>query len=203
MNEKIFKADAVVLLTTNFGDSNKVVTFFTKEYGKIEANAYGCRRIKNHLSGAMQMFNHISLQFVKTHPYKVHDAEIIDFHNIDEDLNKITYSSIFFEIVNKMTPFEQVDNDVFILLLNFIRSIDKRNPRIASLIASIQFVNKSGFAVESSESILNFDWNDETKLTFKSSEIETTEKYFYAYVQSLINAPLNSLKFLDMINSLS
>ena len=206
--EKFCKAEAVVLATTDFGDANRVVTFFTREYGKIEANAYNCRRSKSPLSGAMQMFNHISLEFVKSSPYRVHEADIMDFNNISEDLTKLTYASIFFEIVNKMTPLEQLDNDVFILLLNSLQVLDKRNPRIAALMASCQFIVMSGFSIEyppsmerTFELLLSFDWEENTKFSLKSGELEEAEKIFYKYAQALIEAPLNSLKFLQMINS--
>ena len=208
MNENFFKTEAVVLSTNNFGDSHKVVTFFTREFGKIDANAYNCRRINNPLSGAMQMFNHISLEFIKSNPYKVHEADLIDFQNISEDLDKLTYSSIFFEIVNKMTTLEQVDEKIFNLLINFLRTIKNRNPRIATLISSCQFVKHSGFALKYPSSLknifelfLNFDWRDSTKFSLKYIELESAEKFFYAYVQSLIESPLNSLKFLKMIKS--
>ena len=207
--EKFCKTEAVVLATTDFGDANRVVSFYTKEFGKIEANAYSCRRAKSPLSGAMQMFNHISLEFVKSSPvYRVHEADIINFYSISEDLSKLAYASILFELVNKMSPMGQVDNSVFNLLLNALKAFDKRNPRIAALISSCQFIQLSGFAIEYPKSmdklfelLMNFDWQDSSKFTLKSGELEAAEKSFYRYAQSILESPLNSLKFLQMIQS--
>ena len=209
--EKFCKAEAVVLATTDFGDAHRVATFFTREFGKIEANAYNCRRAKSPMSGAMQMFNHISLEFVRSAPvYRVHEADIIDFYNISEELLKMSYASIFFEIVNKMTPLEQVDKEVFNLLLNALGAFEKRNPRITALVSSCQFIQNAGFAIEYPESMDNlffllssFDWRDSTKFTLKSTELEAAEKIFYNYAQqSVLETSLNSLKFLKMINSI-
>ena len=207
--EKFCKTEAVVLATTDFGDANRVVSFYTKEFGKIEANAYSCRRAKSPLSGAMQMFNHISLEFVRSSPvYRVHEADIINFYSISEDLSKLAYASILFELVNKMSPIGQVDNSVFNLLLNALKAFDKRNPRIAALISSCQFIQLSGFAIEYPKSmdklfelLMNFDWQDSSKFTLKSGELEAAEKSFYRYAQSILESPLNSLKFLQMIQS--
>ena len=207
--EKFCKTEAVVLATTDFGDANRVVSFYTKEFGKIEANAYSCRRAKSPLSGAMQMFNHISLEFVRSSPvYRVHEADIINFYSISDDLSKLAYASILFELVNKMSPIGQVDNSVFNLLLNALKAFDKRNPRIAALISSCQFIQLSGFAIEYPKSmdklfelLMNFDWNDSAKFTLKSGELEAAEKSFYRYAQSILESPLNSLKFLQMIQS--
>ena len=207
--ENFCKAEAIVLATTDFGDAHRVATFFTKEFGKIEANAYNCRRAKSPISGTMQMFNHVSIEFIKTSPvYRIHEADVMDFYNISENLNKLAYASIFFEIVNKITAIGQPDIKVFDLLLYALKAFDNRNPRVAALIASSQFVKYSGFAVESPESLkkffdkcLLFDWKESTKLIFKSGELSKAEKIFYNFAQSIIEAPLNSLKFLQMINN--
>ena len=207
--EKFCKAEAVILATTDFGDAHRVATFFTKEFGKIEANAYNCRRAKSPISGAMQMFNHISMEFVKTAPvYRIHEADVMDFHNISNDLTKLAYASIFFEIVNKMTAIGQPDLKVFNLLLHSLKAFDKRNPQVAALISSVQFVEYSGFAVEVPETMKDlfntfskFDWKDSTKFTLRSSELQSAENIFYKHVQSILEVPLNSLKFLQMLKS--
>ena len=207
--EKFCKTEAVVLATTDFGDANRVVSFYTKEFGKIEANAYNCRRAKSPISGAMQMFNHISLEFIKSSPvYRVHEADIIDFYNISENLSKLAYASILFELVNKMSPIGQVDKSVYTLLLKALKAFDKRNPRIVALISSCQFIQLSGFAIEYPQSLeklfellINFDWKDSAKFSLKSGELEAAEKFFYNYAQSVLESPLNSLKFLNMIQS--
>ena len=204
-----FKTEAVVLATIDFGNANRVVTFFTREYGKIEANAYGCRRMKSHLSGAMQMFNHLSLEFVRgSMVYRVNEADIINFYKINDDLTRLAYASLFFEIVNKMTIPEQTDENVFYLLLKSLETFEKRNPRITALISACQFLKTTGFALEYPQNMqslfstfINFDWQDQTKMILKANELEKAEKIFFDHVQSIIESPLNSLNFLKLINS--
>ncbi|MBR1397512.1 MAG: DNA repair protein RecO [Selenomonadaceae bacterium] len=207
--ERFFKTEAVVLLTNDFGDANRVVTFFTKNYGKIEANAYGCRRAKNKISGAMQVFNHISLEFIKGNIYTVHEADVISFYKINEDLNRLAYASVFFEIVNRMTVLEEVDTEVFYLLLKSLEAFDKRNPRIALLLSTCQFIELSGFSIKYPESMRNlfltlshFDWKDTSKFVLKSGELFEAESFLMNYIQSDFDISLNSLKFLKMINSI-
>ncbi len=207
MSDNFCKSEAVVLSSINFGDSNKVVTFFTKNFGKIDANAYNCRRPKNHLAGAMQMFNLINLEFIKSNPYKVIDADIINFHNINENLEKLTYASIFFEIVNKMSPLEQIDENIFNLIKNSISAFNSRNPRITSIISTVQFLNFTGFFPDLNDNLkflhdfINFDWHSENIFSLKNSQIVDAENFLYNYIQSILNSPLNSLKFLNLLNS--
>ena len=141
-----FNVEAVVLKTDDFGDANRVVTLFTKEFGKIEANAYGCRRSRSPLSGAMQMFNHISAQLTRGSKVDtIRDADIIHFYDaLTNDLERLAYASVLFEIVNRMTLPRQSELSTFELLTKALPTLSTRNPRIATLIGTCQFMETSG-----------------------------------------------------------
>ena len=144
---EIFKVEGFILNTTDFGDANRVVTIYTKNFGKIEVNAYGCRRAKNFLSGVIQMFNKICAEIKKgSQVDSIHDADILEFYpNLTADIEKLTYASIFFEIVNKMILPKIADVRIYNLLENFLPVINKKNPQIAALIAIAQFMEFTGF----------------------------------------------------------
>jgi len=141
-----FTVEAVVLKTDDFGDANRVVTLFTKEYGKLEVNAYGCRRSRSSLSGAMQMFNHISAQLTRGAKVDtIRDADILNFYDsLTKDLERLAYASLFFEIVNRMTFPRQQELETFDLLTKSLPVLSTRNPRIAALIGACQFMETSG-----------------------------------------------------------
>lgn len=141
-----FKIEGVVLSTTDFGDANRVVTLFTKEFGKLETNAYGCRRVKSPLSGATQIFNHISAEL--SHGGKVdtiREAEVLSFYgNLTADIERLAYAAFFFEIVNKMTLPKFPEPYIFDLLIKSLPMLNARNPKIAALIGICQFMQLSG-----------------------------------------------------------
>ena len=141
-----YTVEAVVLKTDDFGDANRVVTLFTKEFGKVEANAYGCRRSRSPLSGALQMFNHITAQLTRgTKVDTIRDADIKNFYDaLTNDLERLAYASLLFEIVNRMTLPRQSELETFELLKNSLPALSTRNPRIAALIGSCQFMETSG-----------------------------------------------------------
>ena len=60
-----YQTDALVLGVKNWGEADKIVTLLSKEHGKIVATAFGCRRPKSPLAGALQMFNEVSVQLTK------------------------------------------------------------------------------------------------------------------------------------------
>ena len=206
-----YKAEGIILQTTDFGDANRIVTLFTKEFGKIDVNAYGCRRIKNPLAGATQLFNHVKCEISPGSKVDViREADILYFYkNLTQDLDRLAYASLFFEIVNKMTLPKNSEPNIFHLLVKSLPVLDTRNPKIAALIGSCQFLQFSGFQNienypenlrETFEKMLQFDWREETKLTFKPKQIAAAEKFFINYVQSIIGKELNAVKFLRQLS---
>lgn len=142
-----FKVYGVILGTANFGDANRVVTIYTKEHGKLEANAYGCRRSRSPLSGVIQMFNHISAEISQgVQVDTIRDADIINFYpNLTADIERLSYATVFFEIVNKMTLPKLCEIEIYNLLIKSLPVINKKNPQIATLMAIVQFMEFTGF----------------------------------------------------------
>lgn len=143
---RTYKIEGVILRTNDFGDANRVVTVYTKEHGKLELNAYGVRRSRNPMSGALQMFNHISAEI--SHGAQVdtiREADVINFYSsLTAELERTGYASIFFETVNRMTLPNFPEAGVYRLLVNSLPALDRRNARIASLIGVAQFMEFSG-----------------------------------------------------------
>lgn len=238
-----FTVEAVVLKTDDFGDANRVVTLFTKEFGKLETNAYGCRRARSPLSGALQMFNHISAQITRNPKVDtIRDADIINFYDaLTNDLDRLAYASLLFEVVNRMTFPRQQERETFDLLIRALPVLSKRNPRVAALIGACQFMETSGVqlnfercvhcsrlldgdaaislldggavcfdCVDSAqdvrpypealrktfETMLGFDWHDDTRLSFNSRQLKAAETFFIDYVQSVLGSGLRSVQFI-------
>lgn len=147
---KSYKIEGVILRTADFGDANRVVTIFTRDFGKIEVNAYGCRRAKNPMSGALQMFNHVSAEINRGAKVDtVKEADIINFYgNLTADIEKMSYASLFFEVVNIMTLPKSPEIGVYDLILKILPVLDERNARVAALIGICKFMEFSGMQLD-------------------------------------------------------
>ena len=236
-----FKIEGVILNTTNFGDANRIVTLYTKEFGKLETNAYGCRRTKSPLSGTTQIFNHISAELSQGEKVNIiREAEILNFYgNLTANIERIAYAAFFFEIVNKMTLPKFPEPDVFNLLIESLPVLNSRNPKIAALIGAFQFMQLSGVQLNFTNCVhcgklildggavcldctentsdvlpypeflrltfgtmLNFDWKENTKLTFKARQIQAAEKFFLIYIKYVLGKELNSVRFIRQMEGL-
>ena len=142
-----FRVDGVILNTVNFGDANRVVTLYTGDFGKLDANAYGCRRARSPLAGAIQMFNHVNVEISHgAHVDTIKDAYVLNFYeNLTSDIERLSYAAIFFEIVNKMTLPKIAEVEIYNLLVNSLPALNKKNPQIAALIGIAQFMEFTGF----------------------------------------------------------
>ena len=60
-----YTTEAIILGEKNWGDADKMLQFFSRDRGKIKAAAFGCRRPKSALAGAMQMFNVVELSLTE------------------------------------------------------------------------------------------------------------------------------------------
>ena len=50
----LIKTTAITLKSRKWGDADRIVTFYTKEMGKIRAVARGARRMKSRLGAALE-----------------------------------------------------------------------------------------------------------------------------------------------------
>lgn len=57
------KTEAVVIKTTNLREADKIITFFSKESGKIQGIAKGVRKIKARHGGKLDLFTRVNVIF--------------------------------------------------------------------------------------------------------------------------------------------
>ena len=57
-------AEALVLATRNWGEADKMASLLTRECGRVEAAAFGCRRPKSALAAGMQT---VSYKHIRAH----------------------------------------------------------------------------------------------------------------------------------------
>ena len=143
------KCEAVILFTRDWGASDRLAAFFTKEFGKLTVMAYGARYAKSSF-GSLQPFAYaaVTLQQGKNVD-RVKQYDIIrSFRELREDLCRMAYSSFVAELVSELWPDRQTDLQVFELLLNSFGLMVKRNPRLVSLASAWQLINIAGLKPE-------------------------------------------------------
>jgi len=62
------KAQALVLRTTDWSETSRIATLWTREFGKVRALAKGGRRLKSNFENALDLLTHCRIVFLRKSP---------------------------------------------------------------------------------------------------------------------------------------
>lgn len=121
---KLYKAEGVILSRRNFGEADKILTVFTKEYGKIRLIAKGIRRIKSKRAPHLEPFIQCLLVVHKgqTLDSVVEVTPITIFEHIRIDLTKISIAYVYCELVSMLLAEKQEHRDIYALLVHALQT---------------------------------------------------------------------------------
>ena len=113
-----YKTEAIVLSRRNFGEADKILTIFTKHYGKIRALAKGVRRMKSRKGGNVELFNQVSLVLAKGKNLDIiTEVELKNsFRFWRQNLNRVGVAYYLVELVESLTPEGQANRFAYRLL---------------------------------------------------------------------------------------
>jgi DNA repair protein RecO (recombination protein O) len=126
----LFTTNAIVIRSLHYGESDKIVTFFTEDFGKIKGIAKGARRSKKRFQNALDLFSHLHLRFFDREGMGLVRAEGCDilqsFPHIREHLDRIFYGNYFLELVAEMAGERERNPEAFRLLLSFLSTLEEK-----------------------------------------------------------------------------
>jgi DNA repair protein RecO (recombination protein O) len=99
------KCEGIVIRTTDYGETNKIITLYTREWGKIGVMARGAKKPNSRLSSITQLFTHGYFLVQRgTGLGSVQQGEMItSFRGIGEDIFLTAYASYIVELTDKCT----------------------------------------------------------------------------------------------------
>lgn len=112
------KVEGIVIRTIDYGESNKIITLYTKELGKIGVMSRGAKKPKSRLAAASQLFMHGTFLIQTGQGLgTLNQADIENsFREIRNDLIRAAYATYILELTDKLTE-EKVRNPVLFHLL--------------------------------------------------------------------------------------
>jgi len=115
-----------VLKRTNFGDSDRYITIFTKYHGKIEVMARGVRKITSRRASHVETINLIRFQSIKgSKNFILTEATVVKSYSaLKNDLKCIEKIFLLCELINLLCPPHERHTEVFSLLDNLLTKIE-------------------------------------------------------------------------------
>ena len=133
----VYETEAVVLRQYPLSDSDRIIVFVTREYGKVRAAAQGVKKLKSSMAGSLEPLNHIRFEFWTREGRdlaQIRRAELIhSFLGRQTDLKQICGFSYFAEMVHEVVQDNQPNQALFRLLLAALKAGEEHGVR-ASLV---------------------------------------------------------------------
>jgi len=155
------RLDGIVIKTQDYGETHKIITLFTNEYGKLAAISRGANKPKSRLRAISQPFVHATffLYFGKGLS-TVHQGQIVHtFRQIREDIVKTAYATYIVEFTDKIVQEKERELFLYEELLHTLQWInDHEEYMVPIFMYELKLLQKAGIAP-----VVSFCVNCQTK----------------------------------------
>lgn len=126
MRQRSYASEGIVLGRKIYGEADRILILFSKNFGKIKVLAKGVRRPKSKKRGHVEIFTHLKFSATTQKGFDlITEAEIINnFTRVRGDIKKMALAYYFVEVIGKITHDEEKNYDLFLLLLNYFKKLE-------------------------------------------------------------------------------
>lgn len=114
-----YRTEAIILRRTDFGEADRLLTLYSREFGKIRAIAKGVRKPQSRKTGHVELFMRTNFFISEGRDLDIiTQAEVVETYSpLRQDLIHTTYASYFVELLDRFTP----DADKHLALYNLLK----------------------------------------------------------------------------------
>lgn len=208
----LVKTEAILLKSTNYRETSKIITFYTRSHGKIRGIAKGVRSTKTKWGGALQSMAFLNLFFYfkeNKELFLVSNAEHVkSFNSIYSDYDKMQAGYKIIELVNRTTADNQQNNQIFDLVKNSLELLDSAPKNYNNVFIYFEFrmCELLGFEInpemlryklnqgeqKSIEYIKSGNFNSLLNLNISEQTVKNLESFFDNYFKNQLEHINNS-----------
>jgi len=208
----LIKTEAILLKTTNYRETSKIITFYTRSHGKIRGIAKGVRSTKTKWGGALQSMAFLNLFFYfkeNRELFLVSNAEYVkSFNSIYSDYDKMQVGFGIVELVNRTTADNQQNSGIFDLLKNSLEALENTTKNYDNVLIYFEYKLCAllGFGInpemlksklnqgeqKSIEYITTGNFNSLLNLNISGQTVKNLEKFFENYFKNHLEHINNS-----------
>jgi DNA repair protein RecO (recombination protein O) len=113
-----YRTRGFIINKTDRGESDRILTIFTEDFGKLELLAKAERKIKSKLRAGLELFYLSEIEFIQGKVYKtLTDSILIEsFPGIRKDLGKLKIAHQISDLLDDLVKGEELDQRIWQLL---------------------------------------------------------------------------------------
>lgn len=132
MNPRIsYKTEAIVLRSLDYGESDRIVTFYTSKFGKVKGIAKGARRSQKRFANVLDLFSCVWILFSRRNYDSlafIEEGSVIDHYPlIRNNLKKILFASYMIDLTDHFTVENKKNEKLFRILQGFLKLLAMGN----------------------------------------------------------------------------
>ena len=145
-----YKTKGIILKRANLGEADRILTIYTKDFGKIKAIAKGIRKIKSKLAGSLELFCLDDLMIAEGRNLDVICGAVTEkcFYNLRNDLKATNTAYYLADVIDKLSDEEEPHKEVYELLDELLSEINGENAEILLPFFEIKFLSEMGYKPE-------------------------------------------------------
>lgn len=143
------KTEGIVLKRKSLAEADRIITIFSKNYGKINLMAKGVRKITSRRSPHVEPLNHSKFIIYKgTLMFTLLEVETLsNFSFLKKDLKKMAYAYHVCELVDSLCAENQENHQIFEILKTTLLDIEKgEDPKVVVGNFEISLLRLLGFS---------------------------------------------------------
>jgi DNA repair protein RecO (recombination protein O) len=128
MRQRLYRTPAIVLKRMDLGEADRIVTFYSRDIGKLRAVARGVRRSTSRSAGHLEPFTVSDVLFAAGRELDVVSQvdTLVAFRPLREDLNLTTHAYYLAELVDLLTVDREENRVVYAMLIEAFRQLTQQ-----------------------------------------------------------------------------
>jgi DNA repair protein RecO (recombination protein O) len=141
------KTLGIILRRTNIGEADRILTIYTKEFGKIKAIAKGVRKINSRLAGNLEPYSMGEFMFHegKTFETVIEAANIENNFCLSKDCKNFATAHYFGELIDKLTEENEKQPELFEIFRAAVSRLTGEESNVLVPFFEIKILDRLGF----------------------------------------------------------
>jgi len=145
---KTQQTEAIVLNTRDYGESDRLVTFYTRTAGKIRGLAKGARRSRKRFVHVFELCSLVELCYRERKTLVwIESCKLLEpYLLLRSNLDRWGHAALLSEVVQEMSPEADSQEELFVLLKETLEQLSRdRDPQNVMVLFLLRFLDASGY----------------------------------------------------------